>query len=90
MQASKDVKEQSAQLSYLGQDLELGKAPCHRLGQLGARSQPELPLKFEVHDSAGSELCLGDRSHGMETVRPVPALEETDFLERPQCLPPKP
>lgn len=64
---------------------ETWNVPCQRLGQLWAKSQPELPVKWGVHSSPWSEFALVDQGHGMETMRPVAALEETDLLEKPVC-----
>lgn len=62
---------------------ETWNVPCQRLGQLWAKSQPELPVKCGVHSSPWSEFALVDPGHGMETLRPMAALEETDLLEKP-------
>lgn len=50
-------------LCYLGQGLELGNTPWHRLGHLWAKSQPELPVQCGALDSPRRELGLrGPRS----------------------------
>ena len=91
VQASKDIKEQSTRLfPTLGRTWNLETLPGRGLISSGPSPSPNCLGDVGCSAAPGESLALIDPGHGMETVRPAAAPEETDLLERPQCLPPKP